>query len=277
MPDLPTIGGGPAEAGSTPGTSSGISITAGGSNNAKNTTFTTLIAATTYETNWLLITARETSIVGLSSGYLIDIAVGAAAAEQILIPNLHVHQRDAAIWRGHQWLMPLRVPRGTRISARCQCSTGAGTIKMHVIAFSSSIDGPPGLSRCEASGAVTATSRGTPVDSGGVAHTDVTLQFAATTGFAYRWMCLEASNATDIALTANTSFLVDVLTGAGGSEVVVVPDLWFSGTTGDDAMTPVVQCFPCNIAAGARLALRARCSITTASERASEYVIHGVG
>lgn len=273
MPDLPTIAGGPSETASTPASSTGIAITANASANTKATTWTELIASTAYETSWLLVS------LGISSddvGYLVDIGVGASTAEVALIDNLYFH--TSQVNEGHRhFLFPLRIPRGTRISARCQCAVGSQTIVVSVITIAAPISAPPSLGRVETMGANTSDSNGVSVDSGAVANTDAVGELIASTGFAYRWMCLSVANPTDVVWGGTRSFLVDVLVGGAGSEVVVVSDLHFSGSSFIDRPQPGTTCFPVAIPAGSRVAVRQRMDGTGAGDRVLDYVGYGVG
>ena len=274
MPDLPTIAGGPSETGSTPASSTGITLTANASANTKATSWTEVIASTDYASNWLLVMLHQASG---SIAYLIDIGVGASTAEHVLIANLYLHAPAITSAGGRAFLFPVRIPAGTRLSARCQASTGSGTVRIAAAIISSPIGAPPGLTRVETIGANTADSNGVSVDCGGTANTDVVGELTAATGFAYRWFCLAVANPTDVAWGGYVSFLVDVMTGAAGSEVPVISDLNIAGASSDDRPNPSAVCFPCAIAAGARVAIRARCSVNTAGDRVLDYVGYGVG
>lgn len=129
----------------------------------------------------------------------------------------------------------------------------------------------------ETLGAVTGTSRGTTLDTGASVNTDVVSQLVASTGFAYRWMCVAISNATDIATTGQQTFLLDIVTGAGGSEVPIISDLYLHASSTSDNPHPRSYCFPCAVAAGARVAGRARCSANAAGDRVLDLVAYGVG
>lgn len=278
MPDLPTISGGPSETGSTPTDSSGVSITANASANTKATTWTELIAATNVASNWVMVTLNLPSVAGASSGYLVDIGVGASTAEVALIPNLFLSAPTANSPGGRTFLMPLRIPADTRVSARCQCSTGSGTLRVAVSVISSGIGAPPGLTRVEAIGANTGTSLGVDLDPGGVVDTDVIAQLTATSGFAYRWMCLSIANTVDTAWsTGITAWLCDIVKGAGGAEVEVLGDLFIAGGSTDDCPRPAAFSFPCSIAAGERVAVRCRCNSTIDGDRDLNLVGYGVG
>jgi hypothetical protein len=275
MPDLPTIGGGPSETGSTPASTTGITLTANAVAHTKATSFTEIIASTDYAANWLMVELTQSS--GSNVGYLVDIAVGASTAEQVLIANLHYHASTNNSPNTRAFLFPLRVPAGTRISGRSQSSAGGGSVRAVVHAISSGISAPPGLGRVETIGANTGTSNGTTIDFGASAHTDVVGELVAASAFAYRWMCLEISNPTDVTWNATTTFLIDVVTGAGGSEVSVIDDLYVAGGTGGDQPSPANFCFPCAIAAGARVAVRGRCSVTTDGDRDIDFIGYGCG
>ncbi len=277
MPDLSTIGGGPSTTGSNPAASTGITITANASANTKATTWTELIASTTYGSNWLLVT-----LVGISStngSYAVDIGLGASTAEVVLIPDIYY------LWAGSNrpmalvYSFPLRIPAGTRISARCQSNTGSSTIGVSIIAISAPITAPPGLDRVEACGVTTSSATNSTVlnDPGATPNTDGTwTQIIASTAFSYKWMCVEINNRTDLITAADNNDLVDIGIGDAGSEQLLISDLWTHGNTLTDAKY-VTYCFPCAVASGQRLSARHRCDVGTTGDRRLDVVIHGVG
>jgi hypothetical protein len=277
MPDLPTISGGPSETGSSAGSSIGITVSSHASANTKATAWTELIASTDYAANWLLVHMSQNTQIGASTGTLMDIGVGGSTAEQVLVPNLRHSMTTAAQVTAASYLMPLRIPAGTRISARAQSTSGGTSVRVTATAISSGIAAPPGFGRVEAAGANTATSLGVSIDCGGTAHTDVVGELIASTGFAYRWLMLSVGASSDIITAANTSFLVDICVGAGGSEVPIINDIYFMATSGTDMPHPVSVCFPVAIAAGSRLSARARCSVNTAGDRIIDLAAYGVG
>jgi hypothetical protein len=277
MPDLPTLGGGPSETGADAAASVGISLSPGASANTKAATWTELIASTDYAANWLLVHLGQSTVTGASSGVLVDIGVGGSTAEQVLVPNLRYAQTSTAQYVTPSYLMPLRIPAGTRLSARSQSSTGSGSLKITATAISGGVAAPPGFGRVEAAGANTATSLGVSIDCGGSAHTDVVGQLIASTGFAYRWLVLSVGVSSDVVTAAATSFLVDICVGAGGAEVPIINDIYFHGSTGTDMPHPVTVGFPVAIAAGSRLSARARCSVNTAGDRIIDLAAYGVG
>lgn len=269
MPDLPTLSGGPSES----STGAGTTLTAHASNNTKASTWSEVIASTDYASNWVIVQIAPSA----ANSYLIDVGVGASTAEQTLISNLYCHEPSSSSIGERAFLFPLRIPAGTRLSARCQSSTGGGQCIISIIVIGSGITAPPGLDRVETLGADTSDSNGVSVDCGAVSRTDVVGELIASTGFAYKWMCLAIANPTDVSWVGTTRFLADVCIGAGGSEVAVINDIMISGGSTDDRPSPGAVCFPVAISAGSRVSVRARCAQTVAGDRVLDYVGYGVG
>jgi hypothetical protein len=272
MPDLPLFGAGPSEAASNAAASTGITLTAHASANTEGA-WTELIASTAYDAQWAMVTFVENS--GANRHHT-DIGIGAALSEVVLIPDLYSFGWSDTRAVNRAFLMPLRVPRGTRLAARTQASVGGATIKVVVNLFGGGVAGGPGLNRVEAIG-VAGTTLGTAIDPGATPHTDVVVELTAASGFAYQWMCLSLNNTADSTWAATESFLIDVMKGAASSEVVVVPDLCVSGGTISDAPFPAALSFPCAIPAGERVSLRVRSSVGTASDRILNVIGYGVG
>lgn len=275
MPDLPTIGGGPSQTGADSANSRGISLVANASANTKATSYTTLIAATDYRADWLLVVLN---LNATAARFAVDIAVGASTAEVILVPDLYFEAQATNAFPGHAYLLPRRVEAGTRISARCQCTTGSGSLYASVTAISSPITAPPGLTRVEACGVSTSgATRLTAIDPGGTANTDSGWQvLIASTGFNYRWLNVAAGHGAG-AMSVACNWLVDLAVGGAGSEQVLVSDLYFSSGIVIDHPTPGTLSFPCNVASGSRLAARARCSSNSATNRVIDIAAWGSG
>lgn len=273
MPDLPTISGGPGASASVPGSSTGVTVTSGNAN--ADGAWTELISSNPYTTDWFLVTISGP--VSQAATFLCDIGIGASTQEVELISDLFHHAPSTTQPNPRIFLFPVRIAHGTRIAARTRSDAIGASFRLTAQTIASGIAASPGCGRVETIGATPASSRGTTVDAGGTAHTDVIGQLVATTAFAYRWMCLSIANPGDIVWAANQTFLIDVMTGPGGSEVPVIEDLFVSGSNIWDAPQPGCYCFPCAIASGSRVAVRVRCSGTTAGDRALDYVAYGVG
>jgi hypothetical protein len=272
---LPRLGGPSLNNASTPASSTGISLTANAAVNTKAATWTELIASTVQDAGWLLIQLSPTS--GTAPSYLVDIGVGASTAEQVLIPNIYMFQSISTTRLQTDWVFPVNIPAGTRISARSQSSIASATSVIAVQTLAPGAAGIAGLGRVEACGVVTGSSSLSPIDPGGTAHTDIAapVQLIASTGFDYRWLNVCASF--DAAGTGTTvTWLIDLMLGAAGSEVAIINDILLTeGAAPDTAFCNLS--FPFDIPAGSRISARARSSINTATSRIVDVAVWGCG
>ncbi len=256
-------------AGATAADSGGISVTPNNSANTKGG-YGELIAATTFDACGFFLNYVNPA----AHKYLVDIAIRAAGAEQVVLANFHIG--TVASMPGTVWF-PLSVPAGTRLAARAQCSS-AGSLALEMAAnlVGSGFQGGPRFRVVDTYGATTADSGGTSVDPGGAANTKGAYsQLTASTTRALRALAVVLGADSNQTLTT-AGYLLDIAIGAAGVEQVVIPDLWFNATTGGrtflaGAMGP----FPCSIPAGTRIAARGASSTTDATDRLFDVVIYG--
>jgi hypothetical protein len=103
-----------AAASATPGTT--VSNPAGGPN-VKDTTWTQLIASTAFDTQLVVVTLHSSAVTNTNTSCLIDIGIGAASSESVVIPDLlGGYAGSISLARGY--IFPLRIPSGSRLSAR---------------------------------------------------------------------------------------------------------------------------------------------------------------
>jgi len=91
--------------------------------------YTTLIAATAAQTQLVCIVISDTVTSAARTDTLVDIAIGAAGSERVVLPNLLAGWRGSARLSPLVLTLPIRIPVGTRISARAQsiiASKGVG-------------------------------------------------------------------------------------------------------------------------------------------------------
>lgn len=163
-----------------------ISVTAGGSANTKNTTYTQLIASTSYESYGIFVTlAGLQTAATANQRCLVDIALGAASSEIVIIPNLlcgNVSDYAAASNHGVMYFFPIYIPSGVRISATAQASTASDVVNVSVRLLQHQ-SGPSNWvgSRVTAYGANTANSTGTSHSPGNSSYATATQLTASTT------------------------------------------------------------------------------------------------
>lgn len=252
------------------GTSSGATVvTAAGSANTKGS-YAQLIAATASTASALIVSVRT---VATTDSGLLDIAVGGAGSEQIIIPNIllasELHMMSAVTW-------PISIPAGSRIAARLQNTTASATYRVAVYLLSGAFGMSAPGHTVSTYGAATADSGGTQVDPGISAHTKgAWAQITASTDRDHRGLILGVGNQENTAATAGT-WLVDVGVGGSGSEQVIIPNWRIHASVDENLAPPQSPCLPVSIPAGSRLAVRAQSSITNATDRLFDAVLYGV-
>lgn len=252
-------------------TSAGTDIAASGTANTKGS-YVTLISSTAFHSDRLVIVMGSASL----TTYLVDIAVGAAASEQVLIPNIHYSGSNL-----FPYVMdfPVGVPAGSRVSCRCASATASAAVSISAYAIAGGWSAPPGLSRVITYGALTASSKGTEIDPGGTVNTKgawVELVAPFTPTPALKGLILGLGNNNNVAASAG-SWLIDVGVGTAGFEQVAIPNYRMSMSTAETITPPCTPFIPVSIPAGSRLAVRAQSNLSVdATDRKFSAVLHGV-
>ena len=267
MPDFPLRAPGFSQAGATPGTS----VAASASINTKGA-WTELVASTAFDADALQIIM---AIPDVTTGHLLDLAIGGAGSEIEVLSNLLV----SSVGRSSTTLtFPTLLPAGSRISARVQSQTASSAVRVRTMLIRGGFLLPAAGGRVETIGAATADSGGTPLDAGAAANTyGAWAQMTASTSRdidAIQFRLGNAGNATPSASTCN--FYLQIGVGAGGSEIPVLDGYAFATmTTGDMGRAPDVW-YPVAIPAGSRIAARIRSDITDATDRIVDLVLYAL-
>lgn len=127
---LPTGGFVPMESsdravtyGALTASSGGTLLTTAGATNTK-AAWTVITASTTAVARHMLVTLQPPDTATVTAGVgLVDIGVGAAAAEQVIISNMSYETTTAERIEYGPIVFPVSVPAGSRLTARYQCST----------------------------------------------------------------------------------------------------------------------------------------------------------
>lgn len=225
----------------------GTTVTASATINTKGA-YTQLTAATSGDTAFMVVKLATTDVATATTGFLVDIAVGASGSEVVIAANLLVAADGTYIQSNGNWLLPLAIPSGTRIAARCQCNAASGPIQVSLILYDGGFDAQT-FAGVAAIGAVTTTSLGTVVALGnGVKGVYAQLIAATLNDYEGLAVSVEGDGASVVGID------IDVAIGASGSEVIVIPDLVFLGGT---AYQQVFGAFlHINVPVGTRVAVR---------------------
>lgn len=112
--------------GTNTSTTDATQITASSTTNTKGS-YTQLIASTARDYTGFLLVYRGGMLAAGDINYLIDIAVGVAGSEVVIVPNLYPGSSTAAVGLCRSVYFPIPIPAGTRIAARMQSSVASNT------------------------------------------------------------------------------------------------------------------------------------------------------
>lgn len=269
MPDFPTFGGGgrQEEGGGVTGDSKATTLTTGAADTKGS--YVELIAATAFEAFGIYLSIAG----GGKRDFLIDLAVGAAASEQDIVPNiLYTGHVDLT----HEVFLPIGIPAGSRVSVRAQASAATQTMDVNVHLFGKSFLNGDMLARVTAYGVNTADTGGVSIDPGGTANTKgAWSEIVASTGNNLKALLFCIGVQDNVGRT-NADHLFDVAVGAASSEQVIIANLMVVQDAQKDHIFPsMFGPYPAHIPSGTRLAVRQQCSITDAADRLADVTLYG--
>lgn len=263
----------PIGAPTTPEAAYGLEVTSSGSPNTKGSYFE-FVASSAFTSNLCFVEVQLASATpGVSVQHLFDIAIGAGGAETVVVPNMTLSNHEWTNWHHGAGLYRLRlaIPAGTRISGRSQASVGSGILRVNITL--GAVGDTPGIPSYVNYGAATGDSGSTSVDPGGSANTKgAYAELTASTSAVVQELCAMFTLGSNGA-AAEATWAVDIASGPGGSETVILADLrtqssGFGGGPFTRSYTLLTY-----IAAGVRLAARASCTSTDATDRLIEVAL----
>jgi hypothetical protein len=255
--------------GTVAGTSLGTVVTGNTSADAMGA-FTQLIAASACDSAVISVSLYNPS----ANSEALNIAVGAAASEKVIIQQLMV-DNGVSMPIGTNYIFPIAIPAGTRISAQIQGNSASATSRVAVYLFDAGFSPMEGCAGVDSIGFVTANTTGTTLTASSSTNTKGSYaQLSASTPRDYLalWAYFDALNTT----ATNAAYLCDIAIGAGGSEKVIIPNLFqqCSSVAGNGPfLSGIAGPFPICIPAGTRVA--ARIQATTASAKCG-LTLYGV-
>ncbi len=222
------------------------------------------IAATAFEAAGLIL---EFQNVPWNLGYvntLVDIAIGAAASEVIVVPDLWIGHISGAPMC-HYRVIPIRIGKGVRVAVRYQTPEAAGSsafrLKMHLLQ-AGGFAGIQPPTKYAAWGVDATASRGTAVLSGGNNVKGSYVQLVAAAELTTRWVLITLGNG-----NGGASFATDIAIGGAGSEQVVIPNIF---TNHDNPTALASWLLPWTIPKGTRVS--ARCTANAGGAGMAQYV-----
>lgn len=260
----------------------GTAVASSSSVNTKGS-YVQLIASTAFHASGLIIVVHASAAT--SKKFLIDFAIGAAASEQVIVADVPYCTAGGHIGGPMLIYLPIPIPAGTRISARCQSgSSSAQTVYLSATTIAHGAHESEPCGDCETLGSNTADSGATQVDPGGTQHTKGSYaQITSSTSFHAKYLILVVAH-DGSGTAADVKWLFDVAIGAAASEQIIIPDLPSRAnqepTTIPNTSTLINRVhgpFPVSIPAGTRIAVRCQSDNNTVGDREADVAVILVG
>ena len=247
----------------------GTTVTAGAAN-AKGS-FATL-GATGFEYDGFHL-----YITGLPGGgatrYRVDVSSNTGGSDQLIVEDLYFDPSPAAVYYADQKsiLVPVSVPNGAVLKARCQSVAGSTSLSLGVLGFQADAKAAKGFRALKSATDWTNTDPSTTVTLSGTTLTGwQQVQASTPVRFAGLYLGLDSLGNGSLT-TAHATFEIGI--GASGSEhttgIVIARQL-----AAGAGMLGVHGPYPCDIAAGYRLSVRAQCD--AADTNAIGVVLNGL-
>lgn len=219
--------------------------------------WTQLLATTSYDAYGLVLGfSNNAASTGVQTNNLIDIGVGAAAAEQVVIPDI-ISTASSALSAGYvTQYFPIFVPKGSRLAARLQSNVASRSCNVMVMLVGGPSQPWPIYQKCVSIGIDTANSAGLTHTPGTGADSTFT-NIGSPIDHEWRAAMLIAGTGSDTSMTALSYY---ARWGYGGQimgEVVL-------GTATSEVVSSQQPGIPRQliIPAGTQLQVQGRCSAT---------------
>lgn len=282
MPMTPVLSGGASKyeaIGANTAASTGTAIAANATPGSDGA-WTQISAA--IANDWYAFTLFLTDGGTIDDVLLVDVAIGGAGSEFIILADLPVTQQNSVgrLGRVVTWF-PLYIAKGNRVSARVHRAIKANSFtEIMLIGDTANTRHLPPYQRATTYGTVLASARGTSIDPGAVANTQgANTEIVASTTNPILSLYVFPNRTGITAVTVLSTSMLELFVGAGGSEVSLMPEFRsaYWEQTGDfgtpmGALGPV----PVNLPAGTRISAKTRSSNATATERLQQVTLVGL-
>jgi hypothetical protein len=259
-----------------PATPLGTAVTASATPHSKNTTYTQLIASTSFDAYAIQVMISDTFSSATNTSTLVDIAIGAAASESVIIPNLNAGYAQVSGGDERQgaqkYWFPLYIPAGSRLSATAQSAVASKAPRVCVWLFGEPLRPTWAGQIVTDYGTNLATSRGATVTCGVSAAEGSWAQITAATSKAHAFMAAGVSCDGDASVLSDVG-LLDIGVGAA-TEQTIMEHLPFGLNTAEAMSTPFPFCCYAQVASGDRLAARA--SVINSGAQNIDVILYGL-
>jgi hypothetical protein len=247
----------------------GTAVTAAGSANTKGS-WVELDASAAFNADGFFV-----HLLGITTtrDYLVDIGIGGAGAESVLLPNLP-YCSGVGFRFPAECYVPLPITAGTRIAARCQSANASAVVHMGLELVQGQAYRAMRKTTVTAIGVNTGDSGGTDVDAGAVAGSFgawTTISASLASPVTYAIIC--AGNRANSGRTLAWGGL-ELAVGAAGFETKISEMMQLEHSD-SEVMLPMYRSREYNLAAGQRLAARSICENADATDRIFDLTVMG--
>lgn len=165
-----------------------------------------------------------------TNDYLVDIALGPAGSESIVINDVLVTAGASGV-RSKSFYFPLQVPVNTRLSIRAQNATLSSTIVANITWMQEGFGGHPSFAKFHTYGALIATSTGVALAAPGANAWGAWTQMTDRAAYDHGWLMPIVGDLSLVTRTAGSRFAYQSGVGASGSEFPNTPAIWFSASS----------------------------------------------
>ena len=160
---------------------------------------------------------------------------------------------------------------------RMQATAGNLTINCYLQLMSAGAQHPSSLSLVTAYGANVADTGGVSVDPGASISTKGAYsEIVSSTTFPISALVIGIGNQNNLA-RAVAQWYIDIAVGAGGSEMIIIPDIMIRCVGSGYKIWPQFSpTYPISILVGSRIAVRAECTMNDATDRIFDVVLYGI-
>lgn len=251
-----------------PTTTWGTALTASGTPHALPASPTEIIASTAQEYDRIVIEVSEMSTSATVTDGLVNIYTGAGGSEVIFIDSLLAGwtQTQGSTGPGFTYDFPVRIPKGTRISASLRALIASDTCRVRIQLYQTGGWCGQGV---ETIGQLTATSRGTQITPG--TTSDGTFTTLGTTVYTWKYVVCYQIGSADT--TVNVGVIATDL-GTGSALIPGLENFHTTNTSGEIMVPHQADGRWVNVPAGT--ALQARCQSSTTDTEAKSVIAYGV-
>lgn len=234
------------------------------------TAYTEIVASLSQNVQTLMIQIGANSQNGVNSSCLMNIAIGGAGSETVVVANLDVGMKAQNFT--NQIIIPLKLDKGTRVAVNIQSAVALKNYTFKFVFGKNDKKMRAMQGYVDTYGADTANSRGTAISTPGSTNSKGSYtEITSSTNQAYQGFFITVGGVDATAISAGGQG-VDIAIGSVGNETIIEADIPTVTATSEGVDLPVPALFRKHIPKGTRISARFSRSITSQLD----IIFHGI-